>query len=94
MGSSEPEGDSLPCLMRGALVTAKLQDWARRWLSGKESPTSARSAGDTGLIPRLGRSPGEGNGNLFLYSGQRSLADDSLWGCEGSDVTEHSHTHA
>ena len=30
------------------------------WLRGKES---ARNAGDVGLIPGLGRSPGEGNGN-------------------------------
>ena len=26
------------------------------------------SAGDAGSIPRLGRSPGEGNGNLLQYS--------------------------
>ena len=32
---------------------------------GKES---ACSAGDPGLIPGLGRSPGEGNGNPFQYS--------------------------
>ena len=37
------------------------------------------NAGDTGLIPGLGRSPGEGNGNPHQYScwekshGQRSL---------------------
>ena len=31
-----------------------------RWLSGKESPCPA---GDSGCIPGLGRSPGEGNGN-------------------------------
>ena len=36
-----------------------------RWLSGKES---ACSAGDPGSIPRLGRSPGEGNGNPLQYS--------------------------
>ena len=30
------------------------------WLSGKESPCNA---GETDLIPGLGRSPGEGNGN-------------------------------
>ena len=30
------------------------------WLRGKES---AHNAGDAGLIPGLGRSPGEGNGN-------------------------------
>ena len=32
------------------------------WPSGKES---AYSAGDMGLIPGLGRFPGEGNGNLL-----------------------------
>ena len=35
------------------------------WLSGKES---ACNAGDTGLIPALGRSPGEGNGIPLQYS--------------------------
>ena len=34
-----------------------------RWLSGKES-----NAGDMGLIPESGRSPGEGNGNPLQYS--------------------------
>jgi len=29
---------------------------------------SACSGGDLGLIPELGRSPGEGNGNLLQYS--------------------------
>ena len=33
--------------------------------AGKES---ARNAGDLGLIPRLGRSPGEGNGYPLQYS--------------------------
>ena len=43
------------------------------------------NAGDMGLIPGLGRSPGEGNGNplqLFLPGkshGQRSLVGYSLW---------------
>ena len=47
---------------------------------GKES---ACSAGDLGLIPGSGRSPGEGNGNPLQYSclenphGQRSLAGHS-----------------
>ena len=34
------------------------------WLSGKESCR----AGGAGLIPGLGRSPGEGNGNALQYS--------------------------
>ena len=47
---------------------------------GSDSKESACNAGDPGSIPRLGRSPGEGNGNplqsLFLpgeFHGQRSL---------------------
>ena len=35
-----------------------------RWLSGKES---ACQAGDSGLIPGSGRSPGERNGSLLQY---------------------------
>jgi len=48
---------------------------------GKES---ACNAGDLGLIPELGRSPGGGHGNPFQYSclenphGQRSLAGTEL----------------
>ena len=30
----------------------------------KKPPGNARDSGDTGLIPGLGRSPGEGNGYL------------------------------
>ena len=37
--------------------------------AGKES---ACNAGDLGLIPRLGRSPGEGNGYPLQYSGLES----------------------
>ena len=63
---------------------------------------SACNAGDQGLIPGLGRSPGEGNGNPLKYSclenphGQRSLAGYSQWGCKESDTTEpltHRHAH-
>ena len=35
---------------------------------GSESKESACNAGDLGLIPGLGRSPGEGNGNPLQYS--------------------------
>ena len=52
------------------------------------------NAGDTGLIPGSGRSPGGGNGNILQYSclenpqGQRSLARYSPWGCKASDTTD------
>ena len=35
---------------------------------GSDGKASACSAGDLGLIPGLGRSPGEGNGNPLQYS--------------------------
>ena len=35
---------------------------------GSEDKASACNAGDPGLIPGLGRSPGEGNGNPLQYS--------------------------
>ena len=35
---------------------------------GSDGKASAYNAGDLGLIPGSGRSPGEGNGNPFQYS--------------------------
>ena len=34
-----------------------------------------KNSGDTGFIPRLGRSPGEENGNPFQYSGLENPMD-------------------
>ena len=39
-----------------------------RWSSGKESACQCRDARDGGLIPRLGRFPGVGNGSSLQYS--------------------------
>ena len=64
---------------------------------GKET---ACDAGDAGLIPGSGRSPGGGNGNpppAFLpgeFHRQRSLAAHSPRGPEESDMTEHASMHA
>ena len=46
------------------------------WLSSKESPPNA---GDTGLIPWLGRSPGERNGNQLQYSFLENSMDRWAW---------------
>ena len=43
---------------------------------GSDGKESARNAGDLGLIPELGRSPGEGNGNSLQYS---LLAWEARW---------------
>ena len=39
----------------------------------------ACNAGDLGLIPGLGRSPGEGNGNLLQYSCLENPMDREAW---------------
>ena len=70
--------------------------FALRWgcpgsSDGKES---ACNTGGLGLIPGLGRSPGEGNSYplpVFLYGefhGQRSVVDYSPWGPKESDTTK------
>ena len=40
----------------------------RGFPGGSDGKESACNVGETGLIPGSGRSPGEGNGNLFQYS--------------------------
>ena len=60
-----------------------------RYLSGKESTCNA---GDMGTIPRLGRSPGEGNGNSLQYSCLGNPMDRGAWqatvhGVAESDIT-------
>ena len=42
---------------------------------GSTSKESASYAGDLGLIPGLGRSPGEENGYPFQYSGLENSMD-------------------
>ena len=60
---------------------------------------SARNVGDLGSIPRPGKSPGKGHGNLtpvFLPEeshGRRSLVGYSPWGHKESDMTEQLHFH-
>ena len=61
---------------------------------GSDGKDSASNAGNLGLIPALGRSPGGKHGSSLQYSyleishGQRSLAGYSPWGHKKSDMTE------
>ena len=52
---------------------------------GKNLPANA---GDLGLIPGLGRSVGEGNGNPLQYSGQENSMDCIVHGVTELDMTE------
>ena len=47
--------------------------------AGSASKESACNAGDLGLIPGLGRSPGEGNGNPLQYSCLENSLDRGAW---------------
>ena len=56
-----------------------------------EGKESACNSGNPDLIPGLGRSPGEGNGDPLQYSclefhGQRSLVGSGPWDRKGSDT--------
>ena len=57
------------------------------------------NAGDMGLIPVLGRSPGGRNGNLLQYSCLGNLTDREAWWVivhgvtKESDTTEQACTH-
>ena len=71
--------------------------WVHRtslWLSSMESD---RQAGDAGVIPGLGRSPGEANGNPLQHSGLQNPTDRGAWQWQSrghkewdkTEVTEH-----
>ena len=49
------------------------------FLGSSDGKASACNAGDPGSIPRLGRSPGEGNGNPLQYSCLENSMDGGAW---------------
>ena len=72
--------------------------WLRGFLGGSDGKASACDAEDLGLIPGLGRSPGEGNVNPLQYfclenpmEGEAWWATYSLWGRKESDTTGQLH---
>ena len=61
----------------------------------KNPPANAGEAGDKGLIPGSGRSPGGGNDNPLQYSYLENSMERGAWqakiqGVAESDTTEHS----
>ena len=52
---------------------------ASQWLSSEESACNTRDAGDSGLIPGSGRSPGGRHGNPLQYSCLENPMDRGAW---------------
>ena len=69
----------------------------RGFPGGSDGKASAHNAGDLGLVPGSGGTPGEGNGNPLPYSwpgkfhGLRCLVGYSPWGRRESDTTARLH---
>ena len=64
----------------------------------KSPPANAGDTGNSGSIPLLGRSPGEGNGNPLQYSCREHPLEREAWmatvcGVTESDTTEHASKH-
>ena len=58
----------------------------------KNLPANAGDVRDVGSIPRLGRSPGEGNGYPLQYSGLEDSMDRGAWRATVHGVTESDKT--
>ena len=72
-----------------------VQSMCKCFLRGLDDKESAQNAGDLGLIPGLGRSPGEGNDNPLQHSCQENSMDReaqwatySPWSHKESNMTE------
>ena len=55
---------------------------------GSEGKASACNAGDLGLIPGSGRSPGEGNDNPFQYSCLENSMARGAWQAIAHEVAK------
>ena len=55
---------------------------------GSVVKTPSANAGDSGLIPQSGRSPGEGNGNPLQYSCLENPVDRGAWWASVHRVTQ------
>ena len=92
---SSGQDSGLPC--QGAQVPPLVQRAGASLLAQKVK-ASAYKAGDPGLIPGSGRSPGEGNGNALQYSClENPMAGGAWWatvhGVKELDRTERFHFH-
>ena len=80
-------------LLKNPVLDSILIKMFKGFPSGSAVKNSPANAGDTGLIPGSGRSPGEGNGNSLQTSCLGNPMDRRAWeatvrGSQESDTTE------
>ena len=75
----QPSPELLPSIYLKNSKTYSILCFPEVWLTGKEFTCNAEASGDTGSIPGLGRSPGEGNGNPLQYSCLENPTDRGAW---------------
>ena len=75
-GGTEQSHQEMRCKVRAEENQCINRYQLRGGSAGKESPCNA---GDAGLIPEWGRSPGEGNGGPFHYSCLGNPMDKGAW---------------
>ena len=63
----------------GCIVHGVTKSWTNGFPGSSDSKESVHNAGDLGLIPRLGSSPGKGNGNPLQYSCLENSKDRGGW---------------
>ena len=72
----------VPICLAHQTSSSVLSHWLKNSLGfpgGSEGKASAYNAGDLGLIPGSGRSPGEGNGNPLQYSCLENPMEGGAW---------------
>ena len=74
-----PHPQPLEIVLSFTSMSSALLELTMGFPGGSEVKASACSAGDLGSIPGLGRSPGEGNGNLLQYSCLKNPMDRRAW---------------
>ena len=88
----------MACVTTGPILTNTTQV-TLGFPGGSDSKDSACNVGDPGLIPGLGRPPGEGNGYPLQYSCLENSMDREAWwatvhrGSKESDTTKGQMLH-
>ena len=72
-------GVAKSCLQLSDRMTTTIKDFRLDQNSSSDSKASACKVGDLGLIPGLGRYPGEGTGNPLQYSCLENSMDRGTW---------------